>query len=135
MDKRLDKLLVESFPILYGNRNKSVTQSCMGWGFDVDDGWFLIIWELSKRLEEINNTELKEAEFKIVANQVKEKFATLRFYTSYATEDAYYLIHEAEALTAITCETCGQPGDRTGKHWIKTLCQSHAEEWNASKTK
>jgi hypothetical protein len=67
--------------------------------------------------------------------QIKEKFATLRVYldgskglpesTNAAIDEAIDL---AEARSACTCETCGEPG-RLFKiaGWYKTACDAHGE--------
>lgn len=41
-----------------------------------------------------------------------------------------HLICKAENLSAITCESCGQPGTQRSGGWIKTLCDSCATERN-----
>lgn len=64
-----------------------------------------------------------EATSQIVAHQVKEKFGTLRFYTSY-TSDQFVrgVLYMAEAMSAVTCEDCGKPGSERDGSWIRTLC-------------
>lgn len=63
----------------------------------------------------------------VVATQIKEKFGTLRFY--YTGGDDYIdgLVRMAESMSAVTCETCGNPGERHGGGWVTTLCKEHAE--------
>ena len=51
MKEELDKKLVKSFPLLYGDRSASMRSTAMCWGFECDDGWFDIIWDLSSKLE------------------------------------------------------------------------------------
>jgi len=53
MKEELDKSLVKSFPLLYGDRNAPMQSTAMCWGFAVGDGWFDIIWDLSSKLEPI----------------------------------------------------------------------------------
>lgn len=60
------------------------------------------------------------------ASQVKEKFATLRFYMTSATDEMYDLISKAEARSSKTCEVCGQPGVLRQGGWLQTLCDEHA---------
>ena len=64
----------------------------------------------------------------VVATQVKEKYGTLRFYVYGADEYVHGLIQMAEAMSMITCETCGAPGKERGGGWIRTLCDEHAKE-------
>ena len=55
--------------------------------------------------------------------QVKEKYATLRFYVSSAPEWYFDLIDYYEQKTATICEQCGKPGkSRLDRGWWLTLC-------------
>ncbi|KWT98173.1 MULTISPECIES: hypothetical protein [unclassified Variovorax] len=63
-----------------------------------------------------------------VAVQVKEKFGTLRFYVSGASDVQYAYIAFAEAMSARTCEVCGAPGELRNSGWIRTLCDVHDTE-------
>ena len=62
------------------------------------------------------------------ASQVKEKFGTLSFYMSSATDEMYDLIREAERKSGKTCEVCSKPGVLRGGGWIKCLCDECAKE-------
>lgn len=116
MDQRLDQALCTAFPKLYQNRYGHINDTCMAWGFTCNNGWFLILWELSEQLEEMG----------CVATQVKEKFGGLRFYLSYCPPDVEQkvsrLLADAEKRAIKTCETCGDPGEKRDSHWIRTLC-------------
>lgn len=62
----------------------------------------------------------------IVALQVKEKFGTLRFY--YKGGDQYIkgLVDMAEAMSAYTCEICGNKANIINKkNYLKSLCKDH----------
>jgi hypothetical protein len=63
-----------------------------------------------------------------VADQVKEKFGTLRFYVSGATDRHYNYIEFAELMSSRTCEECGEPGQTYHMGWHRTLCDKHADE-------
>lgn len=64
----------------------------------------------------------------VVASQVKEKFGTLRFYYDGGDDYIRGLASMAEAMSARTCEICGNPGKSRGGGWIRTLCDEHAKE-------
>ena len=64
----------------------------------------------------------------VTLDQVKEKFGTLRFYYSGGDEYISGMVTMAEAISGITCETCGKPGTRTGGSWVKTACVEHGGE-------
>lgn len=56
------------------------------------------------------------------ASQVKEKYGTLRFYMTTETKEMTQYINEAESLSAVTCETCGNPGKMCNTGWCNTIC-------------
>ncbi len=112
MREELQEALYRDFPDLYANR---ILETCMCWGFDCGDGWEPLIRRLSEKLSKIDGVR---------AEQVKEKFGTLRFYLDYEVEGAQDLIDEAEEESARTCEQCGQPGKLRGGGWMVTLCDS-----------
>ena len=56
MKKELQDELYAKYPLLYKDRTKSASKSCMSWGIAVGDGWFKIIDELSAKLEDIIKT-------------------------------------------------------------------------------
>lgn len=87
MDIEKEKYLCETYPILYRNRNKSIYESCMAWGFQCGDGWFDLINDLSKVLEDINKKVTSE-EY-ILAAQVKEKFGCYDEETEVLTKNGW----------------------------------------------
>jgi hypothetical protein len=114
MNRQNNEYLIAEYPNLYQGCSLSPEQSNMAFGFECDDGWFDIIKDLSAKLEPMG----------VVASQVKEKYGTLRFYVTMATDEAFDLIDAAEEKSATTCELCGLPGELTGKGWVKTLCEA-----------
>ena len=66
------------------------------------------------------------------ADQVKEKFGSLRFYMSNATEEMRDLVREAEEKSGSMCEICGEFGTMRSGGWIRCLCDQHAKEMNRS---
>jgi hypothetical protein len=61
----------------------------------------------------------------VVADQVKEKFGTLRFYYSGGDNNIDGMVRMAESMSGVTCEECGDPGSANGPGWIRTLCVKH----------
>jgi hypothetical protein len=113
MKKELQLELVKKYPNLYKDFGGDMRKTCMAWGLECGDGWYKIIDELSAKLEPLG----------VVAAQVKEKFGGLRFYINSGSEEAYKLISKAESESFKTCESCGNPGQRRGGGWVKTLCE------------
>lgn len=110
MNKRLQYALVDSFPNLYQGTHRPVMESNMAFGFEVGDGWFNILWELSGILEPLG----------VVASQVKEKYGTLRFYCEGATDEGWVAIDRAEERSKTECEVCGAAAE------LRTTCSSYA---------
>jgi hypothetical protein len=142
MNKKNDEYLTKNFPLLYCDRNGNMQETCMCWGFDVGDGWFDLIKELSEKLEPLvqqwinENPKPEDAEeakmwYHPCASQVKEKFGGLRFYLSCGTDEMYDLCHEAERKSYTICENCGAPGKERGGGWIFTLCDICNEKKSA----
>ena len=93
----------------------------MAMGVCCGDGWYDLIHKLCKGIMAVEPSE----DFK--AEQIKEKFGGLRFYTSGAFRDmsVHDLINKAESESFKTCEACGSKEDVTcdGRpNWVTTLC-------------
>jgi len=119
------KKIYEDFPDLYRGKNKSMKESLMCFGFECGDGWFELIYNLSKSITDYcnkNNIPVPEV------SQVKEKFGSLRFHIRGANDDIYKMIQDAENISSKTCEICGRLGIRQAiNFWYSTLCDEHAE--------
>jgi hypothetical protein len=78
-----------------------------------------------KRLAEIvagDFREVPESIPQVTLDQVKEKFGTLRFYYSGGDDYIDGMVSLAESLTGVTCESCGNVGERRGGGWVHTYC-------------
>ena len=153
MSPEHDEELVKKYPLLYAQREMSMRDTCMCWGFECGPGWYDIIDRLSAKIEAINNEIKAEREAHSVeldaepyddlcfieAVQVKEKFGGLRFYLGPVLakydEQVYKWIEEAEQEAEKTCERCGKPGKARGGGWIMTLCDGCKREDDESKEK
>ena len=71
---------MERFPILFQNKDKPMTETCMCWGIECPKGWYYILEQLCNELEYSNMDYVAKWGMAIVAEQVKEKYGTLRFY-------------------------------------------------------
>jgi hypothetical protein len=179
MKQELDKLLCEKYPKMMVNRNKSMQETCMCWGFDCGDGWFNILnqlmgniqhhidWKDKQReyarkynematqakagnfdlfeesMKDTVNLEYKEKRLaeivagdfrkvpesipQVTLDQVKEKFGTLRFYYTGGDDEISGMVRMAESMSGVTCEECGNPGERRGSGWIYTACDTHTK--------
>ena len=143
MHELLDDYLCKKYPKICVNRHNPSSDMCKFWGFEVGNGWFCLIDRLCDRIQyHIDNPPwvynsskgLFEEPDKltipqVVAQQVKEKFSSLRFYYSGGDEYIRALVDEAEDLSYFICEVCGKMGGSVGQNrtgWIKTTCTKHA---------
>lgn len=129
MNKNLEKYLIKKFPKLYKDCGENEPFTLFG--FECNDGWFRIILWLSRYLQDYIDNQNKWSEkypdkylpvkqIKVV--QVKEKFATLRFYTTGGNERTEAIISFAEYMSGFICESTGKT-DNIGvnkKGWLKT---------------
>ena len=95
MNTELDKKLCETYPKIFVNRNKPMTETCMCWGFECGDGWYNLLEALCEALTYTYTSGIRiGTEYfdlpapQAIVDQVKEKFGTLRFYyrLDYGTE-------------------------------------------------
>jgi hypothetical protein len=128
MNLELEKVLCEKYPRIFKNKDASIMDSCMAWGFECEDGWFDIIDILCHEIQtyvdwksRTFSDEEKES-FQVVAQQVKEKFGTLRFYYYGGDEVIEGMVRMAESMSHRICEGCGCPGDERSGRWTKVLC-------------
>lgn len=130
MKEELDAQLCEKYPKIFKNRHSPMTETCMCWGFEHGDGWYNIIDQLCDNIQSYIDWKNKKGEevAQVVADQVKEKFGTLRFYYSGGDEYIRGLVNMAEAMSGCTCDVCGKPGTTAGPGWITTLCEEHRNE-------
>lgn len=90
------KEIFEKYPKIFGDKDKPMTETCMCWGLEVPRNWLPIIDELCDAMTSCGYvqycTEVKGGvNFpQVVADQVKEKFNSLRFY--------YHLEYEQENI-------------------------------------
>jgi hypothetical protein len=180
MSPDLDKKLCDKYPKIFANRYKSPQETCMCWGFEVGDGWYNLIDLLCEALTYTYTTSIEvdeedgkrlnirpyisratgKAEYfykvhapQVIADQVKEKFGTFRFYyhLEYDKENdslvatkkypeldvinkryADYIdgiVHFADVASAHVCEVSGKKGElhiRGG--WFKVLSREIAKE-------
>jgi hypothetical protein len=160
MNIELEKQLIAKYPSIFRDTENEISKSIKSpyFGIECGDGWYDILDTLCTTLSELyttgiffdGKTVILDAP-KVVAQQVKEKFGSLRFYyqleypqqyhdlmTQYQNTDQERIIdgwangyrdyvagivHFAEVLSSRTCEETGQKGTyhRSGSGWVKVL--------------
>lgn len=77
-NKEFDRFMCEKYPVILQERNLPKSQTCMCWGFNVGKGWHELLCDLCEKIDKL----YKLTGIGVKAVQVKEKFGSLRFYTS-----------------------------------------------------
>jgi len=121
INKEHSQKLITDFPNMFE----------LPYGFECGDGWFQLIYDLSKALYEgcidhgISIGSDQETEDRFYVNQVKEKYGTLRYYTNYRWDWMDLLIDKAEGKSESICEACGKEGFLDKKqNWYYTRCNN-----------
>ena len=127
MKPELDDALCWDFPLIFRNRHADMRSTCMCWGFECGDGWEPLIRRLCEQLEAIRMASGLVS----VADQVKEKYGTLRFYVHFGGEAdkpwadiAWACADAAVRRSGSTCEECGKYGTLRDTGWIYTRCDA-----------
>ncbi|MBM3417345.1 MAG: hypothetical protein FJY17_00305 [Bacteroidetes bacterium] len=139
MDKKLQSSLYFAFPKIFVNKDNP--DSCMKYGICCGSGWYKIIFNLCRDIQNFINTQDID---QITAEQIKEKLGTLSFDISHypsAEKDRKMhirsLIINAERKAAQTCGICGENGKlhQNKANLFKTLCKKDAKILNFSESK
>lgn len=149
-DDKIDELH-KKYPIILQELHGDPSKTCMSdmhGGIACGNGWYDLLdglfnwcqWQADKNYYP-----------QIVAEQIKEKFGTLRFYyrleenseieelkrnssrPEYAERSSDYIrgaVSFAESMSAKTCERCGQPGKVRGARWRTCVCDECAPQYN-----
>lgn len=84
--------------------------------------------QLDLLVEEYKQKTEEEKEKLPIILQIKEKYGTLRIYSSYEDERVRAIFSMAERMSQVTCEICGNAGTTYRIGWHRTLCSEHAKE-------
>lgn len=127
MSPELDKMLCEKYPVIFQNRYGNMKDTAMCWGFECNSGWYNLIDALCSAITHHLKYNAKEGTPPVVADQIKEKFGTLRFYYHGGDDKIDAFVQFAEYFSGRMCETCGNPGKVRGGTWLYTACEAHTE--------
>lgn len=128
MRKEFENLLITTFPNTY--RGYGVSE---GHQFQHDDGWFLLVWNLSLKIE-TQMLLLSTHERDEWSIHFKEKYGILCVYAGinmYDDKSPYTiqkLIDAAVKLSDRTCEVCGRSGKHRGfDSYEYVACKQHSK--------
>lgn len=149
MRPELDAQLCERHPQIFAQRwaDAEPSNALVCFGIECSDGWYDLIDVLCSSIQNHIDSTMEHRRWamdhnhkkdiddrprdvpdqvpQVVAHQIKEKFGTLRFYSTGGDDVTNGMISMAENLSARTCERCGAPGKSRGGVWIRTLCDQH----------
>ena len=133
MNNDNDSYLCKTYPKLFVNRDKSMMETLMCWGFECGDGWFNILNQLCQNIQHYIDWQNRNEEVvkQVTVDQVKEKFGTLRFYYTGGDDYVRGLVSMAESMSGVTCETCGNSASTDWPEsggWVNTTCQPCEEK-------
>jgi hypothetical protein len=129
MREELEKELIAKYPALFRGKDKPATESLMCFGCECDDGWFDIINNACKIIQ--NHMKCRPECPPVEFSQIKEKFGGLRLYYFGGDEYVSGVCSMAELMSYSTCEISGMPGTlcRAGT-WLRTLSPEMAAKHN-----
>jgi hypothetical protein len=102
---------------LNGNKNALIRHYT--YGEEPTDGTYESVEEA---IEEEKFRDIPDTIPQVTLDQVKEKFGTLRFYYTGGDEYIHGMVTMAESMSGVICEECGNPGERKGGGWVRTIC-------------
>lgn len=125
MSPELERRLVDRWPTWFDPCG-DMLHTLMPLGFQVEDGWFHLIWSLCEDLDPLVAGHESETRQPFEVLQVKEKFGSLRFYVNGGSTLIWDRIASAEEESLRTCEVCGKPGRHRPGLVLRTLCDEDA---------
>lgn len=136
--------LVEKYPKIFTVKPGAESLPYSMFGIECGIGWYNIIdnlcfqiqshidWRNSQRALLLGDNpydiKIPHEVPQVIVAQIKEKYGALRFYYHGGDERIDGMVRMAEAMSAATCEHCGNIGKPRGKNWIYTACDEHTKE-------
>lgn len=134
MKKELEIQLKKEFPFLNHTTDSGNATMYQSFGCECSDGWYPLLHDLCQAITERYQKEGEPVD--LIVLQIKEKFASLHFYYTYADTPAHsksqtlrsdirQIIEDFEDKSTTVCELCGKSGaPRMDLLWKRTLCDA-----------
>ena len=103
MDSQKTNELYEKFPHLYRERTAPLESSHMAWGFQCENGWYKIIYEMSKKIDKIATEGEHAPAISLVS---RHEDGTLYVAVSNITPPVADIVTRATEQSRLTCEFC-----------------------------
>jgi NADH pyrophosphatase NudC (nudix superfamily) len=114
--------LIQAFPNLYRTINQETRKDATRYYFQIGDGWFDLVFELSQKINDIAQRQNLTVEKWPDVKMVESHYASLRFKLVNDNNEMFNLSMDYEQKSLKVCEDCGQPGKRREGGWEHTLC-------------
>lgn len=124
MKMELQEQLFKRYPELFKQKDLPMSQTCMCWGIETDDGWYDLIDTMCELLTLYCDRHGLEVQF----TQIKSKYGTLTADTTGNEGRVERIIDMVECMSEHTCEKCGEWGNTYDDGWVRTLCPKHKKE-------
>lgn len=121
MKEELEQRLMDEFPFMEARNLWDGESLNYPIGCECDDGWFDIIYNLCREIDNLYKSKNKDSG-QLRVEQVKEKFGGLRFYVGNYIDGVMEIIDRYETLSYKACEKCGEKGKLIQTGWWITLC-------------
>jgi hypothetical protein len=133
MHPNLDKYICDRLPKIFAVRDLRMSDTCMCWGIETGDGWFYLVLELCRKMQEYLDQHPEVPQ--VVATQIKEKWSGLRFY--YYGGDDYIsgMVPLAEHLSLSICEECGVTHGVNPYNWKENDDPELRKIWESIKSR
>jgi hypothetical protein len=144
MNPELELKLKNKYPEILKDMYSDPMYSCMAFGIETDDGFYNLIDNLLSNIQNYCiSISSEKRKISVIAEQIKSKYATLRFYFRMkclnssnpndlceVSDEEFKAICDMIAyskhMSETTCEKCGNVGRTYTIGWHKTLCKEHA---------
>jgi len=127
MNEELEQELFDKYPKIFQDKDESPQVTAMCWGIECGDGWYNLIDTLCDAIQSYIDWNDKE---QVIAEQVKQKYGSLRFYIRGGDMHVHGMISFAEKMSTKICEECGTMENVSQtKGWIKTICAECYNEY------
>ena len=70
MKQELDEYLCKVYPKMMVNRDKSMQETCMCWGFECGDGWFQILNQLMGNIQHHIDWKIQQRDYAVKYNEM-----------------------------------------------------------------
>jgi hypothetical protein len=116
--------LLKAFPNLYRSVAQTPIADAARFNFQIDDGWFELLVELSKEVEAVAKRQNLSANDWPDVKIVEAQNASLRFNLHQHNDEMHKTAYKFERKSLKTCEKCGKPGKVRDSIWLETLCDA-----------